>query len=366
MLYCEYGKEKYLQYIDELKVISEERIDIVLYAPGIATEISTIVDALPGSIQKSYWENVNLWGVTSDNVLYVVERFRRVNRYKDIIEFINQVNLKSIINGSLWLEILFDALDKGQLEVLFHEPYDVAEILKTINVPDDMTSKGKLLLIELMMFDHLRHYMTDSEFHLLQLVNQEPEMMMELVRLAYIADEGYEDYEDLSETERGNRITMARLAWNFFYHYHGVPGTLPDKSIDGAFLRDYLSELQKCAEQCHRVHIMPLVIGRILGNMPEVDGYPTDLMCELVEYFDNDHIDSEIGCCISNRRGMSTRSPYAGGDIERSHIKVLKKYRDRAQTRSPRLAKVFENEIKSFEHRALVEDERGRLTDLNY
>lgn len=366
LLYCEYGKEKYLQYIDELKVVSEERIDIVLYAPGIATEISTIVDALPGSIQKSYWENVNLWGVTSDNVLYVVERFRRVNRYKDIIEFINQVNLKSIINGSLWLEILFDALDKGQLEVLFHEPYDVAEILKTINVPDDMTSKGKLLLIELMMFDHLRHYMTDSEFHLLQLVNQEPEMMMELVRLAYIADEGYEDYEDLSETERGNRIAMARLAWNFFYHYHGVPGMRPDKSIDGVYLKDYLSKLQKCAEQCHRVHVMPMVIGRILGNMPEVDGYPTDLMCELVEYFDNDHIDSEIGCCISNRRGMSTRSPYAGGDIERSHIKVLKKYRDRAQTRSPRLAKVFENEIKSFEHRALVEDERGRLTDLNY
>ena len=365
-LYSECGKEKYLQYIDELRTVSEDNIGIVLYAPEIVSEISAIVDTLPGPIQKVYWENVSLWGLTPDNVLYVVERLRSVNRFADIFRLIHQNAFISILNGSLWLEVLLEAFDKGQLNVLFQESFEIAEILKCISVPDDPTSKGKLILIELMMFDHLRHHMNDSDFHLMNLVNQDPEIMMELVQLAYRADEGCEDDNELSEQERDNRVTMARLAWNFFYHYHGVPGMRPDKSIDGVFLKNYLSKLQKCAEQCHRVHVMPLVIGRILGNMPEIDGYPTDLMCELVEYFNDDHIDSEISCCISNRRGMSTRSPYAGGDIERSHIEVFKKYRDRALTRSTRLAKVFENEIKSFEHRASIEDEQGRLADLNY
>lgn len=365
-LYYEFGKEKYLQYIDELKLISEDNIGIILYAPEIVTEISTKVDTLPGSIQKVYWEKINLWGITTENVLYVMERLRSVNRYADIFQFIHQETLKSKISSSLWLEVLIEAFDKGQLEVLFRESYDIAEIIKNINIPDDPGSKGKLILIELMLFDHLSHHMSESEFHLMYLVNTEPEIMMELIQMAYVADEGYEYYQDLSETERANRVTIAKLAWNFFYHYHGVPGTQPDKSIDGVFLKDYLEKLQKCAEQCHRVHVMPLVIGRILGNMPEGDRYPTDLMCELVEYFNNDSIDNEISCCISNRRGMSSRSPYAGGDIERSHIEVLKKYRDRALTRSPRLTKVFENEIKSFEQRASEEDNRGRLTDLMY
>lgn len=365
-LYYEFGKEKYLQYIDELRVNSEDKIGIVLYAPEIVSEISVIVDTLSGSIQKEYWENVNLWGLTLDNVLYVIERLRSVNRYVDIFRLIHQNSIKTKISGPLWLDILIEVFDKGQLEILFQESYYIAEILKCINVPEDSVAKGKLLVIELMMFDHLRHHMSAAEFHLLYLVNNEPEMMMELVRLAYLPDEGYEENQEFSDTERSNRIAMARLAWNFFYHYHGVPGTQSDRSIDGAFLKDYLTKLQKCAEQCHRVHVMPLVIGRILGNIPETEDYPSDLMCELVEYFDNDHIDSEISCCVSNRRGMSSRSPYAGGDIERSHIETFKRYRERALTRSPRLAKVFENEIKSYEHLASKEDERGKLADLNY
>ena len=86
----------------------------------------------------------------------------------------------------------------------------------------------------------------------------------------------------------------------------------------------------------------------------------------LKNFFDNDDIDNEICCCLSNRRGMSSRSPYDGGDIERSHVATFKLYRDRTLTRSPRLTKVFESEIKSYEHMAVVEDERGKLTDLNY
>lgn len=365
-LYCDFGKDKYLQYIDELTTVSEENIGIILYAPGIVPEITAIVDTLPGSIQKVYWEKTNLWGLSPDNTLYAVERLRSVNRYADIFRFIHQNTYKTKISGSLWMEILIEAFDKGLLEILFRKSYDIAKIIKCINVPDDLTSKGKLLLIELMLFDQLRHHTSVSELHLSHLVNNEPEIMMELVQMEYAADDGYDDIKDMSEIERSNKVVMAKLASNFFYHYHGVPGQQPDKSIDGVFLKEYLKKLQKCAEQCHRVRVMPFLIGRILGNMPEVDDYPTELMCELVEYFDNDHIDNEISCCISNRRGMSSRSPFAGGDIERSHIEVLKTYRDRALTRSQRLVKVFENEIKLFEHRASEEDKRGRLADLMY
>lgn len=365
-LFCDFGKEKYLRYINELKAISENNIGIILYSPDVIPEISTIVDTLHGSLQKEYWENVGLWGLTVDNVVYAIERLRGVGRYAEIFSLIYQNEFRAFINSTLWLEVLIECFDNGKLNVLLQESYYISEILKCVQLPNEAVAKGKLLLLELAMYDYLKHYLNNSEFHLIHLVNTEPEMMMELVQLAFLEDEGYREELELTETERRNKLGLKRLACNFFYHYHDVPGTRPDGTIDGLFLKDYLIKLQQIAQMCHRIDVLPVVIGRILGNMPEKEDYPSDLMCELVEYFNDDSIDNEIGCCVSNRRGMSSRSSYSGGDIERSHIDTFKKYRDRALTRSPHLTKVFENEIKSYEHLATIEDERGKLADLNY
>lgn len=365
-LFYDFGKEKYLRYINELKAVSENNIGIILYSPDIIPEISTIVDTLPSSLQKEYWENVGLWGLTVDNVVYAIERLRGVGRYAEIFSLIDQNEFRACINSTLWLEVLIECFDNGKLNVLLRESYYISEILKCVQLPNEIVAKGKLLLLELAMYDQLKDYLDNSEFHLIHLVNTEPEMMMELVQLAFLEDEGYREERELTETERRNKLELARLAWNFFYYYHDVPGTLPDGTIDGFFLKNYLIRLQQVAQMSHRIGVVPIVIGRILGNMPEREDYPSDLMCELVEYFNDDGIDNEIGCCVSNRRGMSCRSPYSGGDIERSHIDTFKKYRDRALTRSPRLTKVFENEIKSYEHLATIEDECGKLADLNY
>lgn len=365
-LFYDFGKEKYLRYINELKAVSENNIGIILYSSDIIPEISTIVDTLPSSLQKEYWENVGLWGLTVDNVVYAIERLRGVGRYAEIFSLIDQNEFRACINSTLWLEVLIECFDNGKLNVLLRESYYISEILKCVQLPNEVVAKGKLLLLELAMYDQLKDYLDNSEFHLIHLVNTEPEMMMELVQLAFWEDEGYREERELTETERRNKLELARLAWNFFYYYHDVPGTQPDGTIDGFFLKKYLIRLQQVAQMSHRIGVVPIVIGRILGNMPEREDYPSDLMCELVEYFNDDGIDNEIGCCVSNRRGMSCRSPYSGGDIERSHIDTFKKYRDRALTRSPRLTKVFENEIKSYEDLATIEDECRKLADLNY
>ena len=365
-LFYEFGKDNYLQYVNELKAISDKDICVVLYAPDIVQEITHIVDGLPVQIQKEYWENVGLWGLTDENVLYTIERLRSVGRYSDILNFVHNKALKPYISGALWLEILIDCFDNGHMAALSQDSYDVAEILKCIQIPSNPVAKGKLLLLELALFERISLYLSQSECHLLNLVNNEPEMMMEIVKLAYLEDEEYRENHDLTDVERNNKIVLAQLAWNFLFNYHSVPGMKQDGTIDENFLREYLVQLKVCAERCHRIHIIPMITGKIIGNMPETDDYPSDLMCELVEEYADDRIDCEISCCISNRRGTSSRSAYAGGDIERSHIETFKTYLNRTLTRSPRLTKVFESEIKSYESMAARQDVEGKLHDLRY
>ena len=365
-LYYELGRDAYINYVEELKSISADHIAIVLYAPDVKPELIEVLDNMNGKIQTEYWENVRAGILDTSQIHYVIERLRNVGRYADILRFVYTDQLRDAVPMDLWLDILFEMFDKCLYKVLFQESSYVAEILKCVSVPSEPALKSKLMLLELIMFDHLRHHLKPAEFHLKRMVNTEPELMMELVQMAYRPDEGYEDVAALTEAEKEGRIVMARLSWDFFYHYHDVPGQRLDGSVDEVVLKNFITKLQECAKVCHREHVMPLVVGRILGNMPEGDNYPTDLMCELVESLDSNDVDNEISCCLSNRRGMTSRSPFAGGNIERKHIETFKGYRDRAMTRSPRLVRVFENQIRSYEELAEREDLRGRLADLEY
>ena len=120
-LFYEYGESTYLQYISELKAISEEQISIVLYAPEITHEITTLVDTLPGYIQREYWSNVGLWGLTVDHSLYAIERLRNVGRYADILRLVHDKDIKLHIHSSVWLDILFEIFDNAQIDVLYKE-----------------------------------------------------------------------------------------------------------------------------------------------------------------------------------------------------------------------------------------------------
>ena len=365
-LYYELGKDAYINYVEELKSISADHIAIVLYAPDVKPELTEVLDNMNGQIQTEYWENVRAGILDLSQVRYVIDRLRNVGRYADILRFVYTDQLRDAVPMDLWLDILFEIFDNCLYKVLFQESSYVADILKCVSVPSEPALKSKLMLLELIMFDHLRHHLKPAEFHLRCMVNTEPELMMELVQMAYRPDEGYEDAAELTEAEKEGKIVMARLSWDFFYHYHDVPGQRHDGSVDEVVLKNFITKLQECAKVCHREHVMPLVVGRILGNMPEGDNYPTDLMCELMESLDSNDVDNEISCCLSNRRGMTSRSPFAGGNIERKHIETFKGYRDRAMTRSPRLVRVFENQIRSYEELAEREDLRGRLADLKY
>ena len=170
-------------------------------------------------------------------------------------------------------------------------------------------------------------------------------------------DKGYRD--EIKEEESEFRKQLAQMGWSFMYHYHQVPCLDDEGNVDGEKLRKYIGRLQDLMREKHYETVMPLVLGKILGDMPEKADYPSDIMCQLVEELNDDRIDAEIGCAIFNRRGMTTRSPFEGGTIERAHIETMEKYKKRASLRSPRLVKVFNDTIMSYEEMARHEDEQA-------
>lgn len=364
-LYYKEGEEYYDTLVTKLGLINEQYIAIVLYAPELNTHLMDMTETYPLTVKKLYWENVRVWHVPADRFVYSIEQLREVKRYKIILQLLNRADMMPLIDDRIKLDILFEMLGEAN-SILIQEIVEVANILKCIKMPNNEQTRIKLIQFELLLFNGLRPHLSRNEFHLLLLVDSDPEMLMQLVCLAYSPDEGFEE-ENLSEmnaSEKNVRVTMAKLTWDFFFHYHDVPCTKIDGTIDEIALENYIINLQKLSILYHREHVMPLVIGQILGNLPEDNEYPSDFMCRMIEQLNDETVDTQINCAISNRRGMSTRAYNEGGTIERTHITTLKKYRENALFKSPRFVKIMDSEIRSYEAMAEAEDNNARLNEL--
>lgn len=364
-LYFEIGNDTYLTICDTLLAVSENHIAVVLYAPEFKRELADRAEKLGDNVSSEYWKNVTLWRLSESDIPLIQMRLKSIGRYEDLLTLMTHGSVVSAFSSEDKVSLLLEMFRAGFIENMIRNAYHIATLLKTIDLPTEKVQRDGILQIEFLMYNHLRHYIHGESLHFVKEIQSSPELMIELVELQYLPDKEFRQEED-SKADNSNKVAMARLAFDFFYHYHSVPGLQPDGKLDYAILNEYINHLQELAISHHRVHVMPLVIGKMIGDIPESDNYPSDEMCELIEKLADDEIDNQISCAIANRRGMSSRSLFEGGTVERKHIDTLNKYRERALGKSQRMVKILSNEIRSFEVMAKREDEMAEIRKLKY
>ncbi len=329
------GGTTYQSIVETLRTVDENKFAIVLYAPSYYKSLSSIADGLNGEIQDEYWNKVEILQMEADEVTPIIKRLCKARRHEYLLQ---DVLLQDVfdIKESDKIAVLIDALHSNNLEKFRMHRYELSELLKTITLPQSEPERTELLTVERLLYKDLELYIPGMSLHLIKVLNDSPELMMEMVKLYYTDNDV------------------------FFSQYHYVPCSNEDGLIDYNRLREYLLLLKQMMIENGVVEHVSYVFGKIISNIPESEDYPCEAMCRMVDEFADDGIDSAIGSALFNRRGASTRSPYSGGIVERYHIKVLEKYKSRASMHCcPRLVKVFNKEIQCFEEIARMEDEQA-------
>lgn len=141
------------------------------------------------------------------------------------------------------------------------------------------------------------------------------------------------------------------------------PGTMVDGRIDDAALNTWIEEARRLAREVDRLEICDQQIGRLLSYAPTgTEGvWPQEAVREVVEKLASDHLDTGMAIGIYNSRGVVSRAPLDGGNLERDLAERYHRFATALADAWPRCARLARRVAEIYEREARSEDVRAEL-----
>ena len=360
---CHFNVERYQELAAQI-VKNDNNMAIMLYAPRYVEGLARIASEGGEEIKRCYWESVNVC-ITGGNVENIVRELVNVNRYSSAIDVIcyarEPVQMSDLEIVKILHSYLFkSASSRSQLDI-----YHIKTLLKRLDRSEDPEVIRILIVVEFLLYRVLEHQMDMRSTRFIKELSHNPEMMVELVELAYVSDDGSQ--EQLEGVAAENRRVYGECASHILLVGRNLVSFMNDKGeLDGAVMKRYIGELYNLAEERKMLGVIDYVVGNILGDIPRNENYPPKELSEIVEELQSDVVDQHIRMRIINSRGMVGHSYNEGGDKERSIVAKLEKYKEKTKLLYPRMTKILDELIWEYNREAGNQDVEGSIADLEY
>ncbi|CRM12232.1 hypothetical protein VRB68_19575 [Pseudomonas trivialis] len=332
-----------------------EKLARVLALATPNQETWQLVEACGPEVSAAYWHDVRLY-TRGDNkeLKFVLERLLMAKRPLSALQYC-QYSLEHTDPTQL-----FSALQQllhGEVEDgLQLESWHLEKMLGRLEESGEI-DRMALIQLEFGLFPFLRYGREVKANALYEGIMSEPELFKELICLLYKPEHG-----DREEPTEASKATAER-AWSILHCCKRLPGTQPDESINGDIFYKFIKEVRDLCRVADRPTMCDQTLGQILAHAPaDEDGtWPFAPVRELLDSPDLEEM--RLGFCIgtSNKRGATSRSPWDGGDQERTLATYFRDQARRIQYSHPVVATMLEGIAKSYEHHGKREDIEANL-----
>ena len=184
-------------------------------------------------------------------------------------------------------------------------------------------------------------------------LSEDPAFFAELVRYLYKPDTGDGPLDDEPLTDPEQRREFASRAFFVLRSWRRCPTTGPDLKPDPAALRAWVEQARAALAQDDRLGPGDSEIGQALAwAAPDDDGTsPPWAVRDLLEEIRSDRLDRGLEMGIYNRRGVTSRGVFEGGNKEGGLAAGYREAAD-AAVGSPRTAKLLRRLADSYERDA--------------
>lgn len=316
------------------------------------------VEALGDDARTHYWQNVTMFRVQDGHGVRAIRELMRHGRPHAAADFASMlVRLRVALPAQDVAEVLSEAVRVARDVTGYRsDGYDVGELIGYLEkeVEAGRIAEDEVARLELIYLPLLEHKRQPKLLH--DAMGREPSLFVDAVCLAYRA-EGEEERE-LDDSTRAQALLADRLLSS----WRRPPG-LANGVIDAAHLDAWVNEARRRLSESGRSAVGDRLIGQVLSGSPAgTDGaWPTEPVRELIERLKSDDLETGLHIGRFNQRGVTTRDPLAGGDLERNLKDRYEADAAKVAARWPRTAAFLRAFARTYERDATREDLEAEL-----
>lgn len=358
------GRDHGWEVLNELLVRVREsdptpaKIAAIYCAAPIGARVWRDVDNEPDAVRAAYWATIDPRRIEIDNTAEADEataRLLAVRRSWDVAWLAPEVPCSVDLLVQVLAQLPFDPVPPSTSGM---PGYFVAKWLERLDhdetVPDEIIAG-----LEVPFTDVLRHHRADLALD--RVVLKDPHLFADLVSGCFRRSDGQPD-EPIDERVRQSR---ARNAFRILERLPSVPGLQEDGSVDGSTLSQWVTEARQLCRERGRGDVGDSRIGHMLATSPTgTDGaWPCEAVRDVLDNVATPSIAQ--GFCIGkgNRRDVTWRGVFDGGDQERSLAAQYKHDASQIDGRWPFTARILRDLAARYEREGQHEDDDAHWRD---
>ncbi|KAB0684801.1 helix-turn-helix domain-containing protein [Burkholderia territorii] len=319
-------------------------------------------------IEDTYWRRAPVFwvGEDGDEVAFTIRKLISVGRARHALPLASRGG-KVHLPSSLLVEVLWEAV---------HQPFEdsddtnnatmfqhyVGEILQVLDARIDV-DKNTLVDLEWAYLPLLEHSRRPVRV-LLDALSEQPTLFIQMLSAVFKPSEE-SGVADVESENPEHAHAVANQAYRLLELWDRLPGTRDDGTIDGEILKAWIKEARSLAKAAGREDAADDRIGKMLSASPVgADGnWPAEAVRDAIELFHNKALIEGFWIGKSNRRGVTTRMPRDGGNLERQEAAKYRRWAKAIGYEHPHTAKALDTLADSYEDQALRHDEDAERLD---
>lgn len=265
------------------------------------------------------------------------------------------------IYPTLLYKVIHQSLLQEEAGVDFIDSWYLEEMLEYLENSNEI-NRHELIQLEFGLFPLLAYEQEFRASFLYEGIMSEPQLFTELICILYKPE-----HEEREEPINDGLRAAADRAWRILHHCTRLPGTQADGSIDHNAFTHFINSTRELCKQADRLTMCDQTLGNILAHSPEdKDGtWPFAPARDILEYTEMKQMRRGFSVGVWNKRGMTTRSPWDGGNQERILAAHYRTKAAAAQCTHPNVALMLEAIAKDYEYDGKCEDIEAQLRKEN-
>lgn len=348
--------ESILAYSQKEKWDTDKMIQFLLIFP-FEKPMWELATQLNHDIEQTYWKIVPVPFLKADVDKLVLEKLIAVDRPRTILNIPCIYEIPAA-TPSLLFQSLTCFLQGKEANAPLPDSWNMVKVIEKLEASNEI-DRDTLIGLEFNLFPIFHYEQNPPTKSLFTAVSTQPEIFTELICLCFKPR-----HSDKAEDITPELQQAAEIAYRLLRTCKQQPGTLPDGAIDPEAFISFIEAVREQCTQKDRLEIGEEKLGELIAHAPaNPDGsWPLDVVCQVLDRSDYANVRSGFWCGVMNKRGITSRGCFAGGEQERKLVRYYRECASRVAIAYPLTAEVLEELAQHYERDAIRHDNDANLS----